>query len=123
MRSPLSSTATGWVLYMGRPEGGYPSDERLAGYGEACAAAGAARDECLLRVGIADDHHVVEPLREALRRHPEATALLTLNDPNALHACYALERMGVRIQDDISVVGWDDTDPAPVPPSPPSSPG
>jgi DNA-binding LacI/PurR family transcriptional regulator len=101
------------VLYLGRPEGGYPSDERLAGYREACAAAGLAADPCLLPVGITDDHLVLEPLREALRQHPEATALLTLNDPNALHACYALDRMGVRIPDDISVVGWDDTDPLP----------
>jgi LacI family transcriptional regulator len=101
------------VLYLGRPEGGYPSDERLAGYREACTAAGLAADPCLLPVGITDDHLVLEPLREALRQHPEATALLTLNDPNALHACYALERMGVRIPDDISVVGWDDTDPLP----------
>lgn len=101
------------VLYLGRPDGSYPSDERLAGYGEACAAAGVDPAGCLVPVVITDDHLVEEPLREALRRHPEATALLTLNDPNALHACYALERIGVRIPEDISVMGWDDTDPLP----------
>jgi DNA-binding LacI/PurR family transcriptional regulator len=85
----------------------------MAGYGEACAAAGVDPAGCLVLVAITADHLVEEPLREALRRHPEATALLTLNDPNALHVCYALERIGVRIPEDISVMGWDDTDPLP----------
>ena len=101
------------VLYMRRIGGDYPSDKRLAGYRDACATAGIHADRCLLPVGITDDHLVEDPLREALRQHPEATALLTLNDPNALHACYAIERIGIRIPDDISVVGWDDTDPLP----------
>ncbi len=101
------------VLYLRHRGGGYPCEDRLAGYTAACAAAGVHPRQCLLPVDIEQEHMVETALREALHKHPEATALLTLNDPNAIQTCYALERLGVRVPDDMSVVGWDDTDPLP----------
>ena len=53
----------------------------------------------------------VRALIDYLRRHPEVTAILTLNDAYALHVWYTLTRAGYRIPDDISLVGFDDTDP------------
>ncbi|HEX2950011.1 MAG TPA: LacI family DNA-binding transcriptional regulator [Armatimonadota bacterium] len=49
------------------------------------------------------------PLATALRRH-QSTALLTLNDASALHAWYGLQHQGWRIPEDISLIGFDDTD-------------
>lgn len=99
------------VLYLRHEAGGYPMDERETGYAEACVAAGVDPATCLLPVHVDQEHAPEAPLAEALRRNREATAVLAMNDPNALAVCYALRAMGMRIPEDISVVGWDDTDP------------
>lgn len=101
------------VLYLRRPSGGYPMDERESGYRDACAAAGLAPQSCLRPVFVDNDSEVEAPLHAALAAEPAATALMAINDPNALHACYALQRLGRRVPEDLSVLGWDDTDPLP----------
>lgn len=93
----------GWV--------NFPGSDRLEGYREACERAGVELADCLIPVSIDYDHLAEVPLLAAAAKHPEATALLTHNDPIALMACYALQSLGKRIPADISVVGWDDTDP------------
>jgi len=45
--------------------------------------------------------------------HPEVTAILSLNDANALNAWYTLEEAGIRVPEEISIIGFDDTDPMP----------
>jgi DNA-binding LacI/PurR family transcriptional regulator len=101
------------ILHFQRPTLGFPLTVRMEGYAVACSQAGLDMDSCLIPVPIGRDHEVDPLLEHALRRHPDATALMALNDPNALLACYACQRLGLRIPDDISVVGWDDTDPFP----------
>jgi len=51
------------------------------------------------------------PLPCYLREHPEITALLALNDASAIAAWYTLEGAGFRVPEEISIVGFDDTDP------------
>ena len=46
---------------------------------------------------------------ELLRRDPELTAVLAANDTVALGVCAALRDQGLRIPEDLSVVGFDDT--------------
>ncbi len=101
------------ILYFTRQTVGYPLDERLIGYSDACAEAGLPMAQCLIPVPIVHDFLAEEPLCAALRDHPEATALMAQNDPTALDACYTIQRLGRRIPDDISVIGWDDSDPFP----------
>ncbi len=48
-----------------------------------------------------------------MRAHPEITAILASNDAYARRIWYLLRREGWRIPDDISIVGYDDTDPMP----------
>jgi DNA-binding LacI/PurR family transcriptional regulator len=48
-----------------------------------------------------------------MRAHPEITAILANNDAYARRIWYLLRREGWRIPDDISIVGYDDTDPMP----------
>jgi LacI family transcriptional regulator len=45
-----------------------------------------------------------------LRAHPEITAIFCENDPMALHLWHLLHNAGLRVPDDISLVGFDDTD-------------
>ncbi len=52
------------------------------------------------------------PLTDYLRAHPEVTAVLGINDSVALHAWALLRHAGYRVPEDISVVGFDDTEPA-----------
>lgn len=46
-----------------------------------------------------------------LAAHPEITAIICANDTNAAHAWYTVTQMGLRVPDDISIIGFDDTDP------------
>lgn len=48
---------------------------------------------------------------EYLREHPEITGIITQNDASALHAWYALRKCGLRVPEDYSLIGFDDTDP------------
>ncbi len=50
---------------------------------------------------------------EYLSAHPEITAVMAVNDTNALRLWMSLKQLGLRVPDDISLVGFDDTDPMP----------
>ena len=89
----------------------YPCSERLAGYIEACEDAGVDSGEYLVGVKFDPKKTIDKILQQALDKHPDATALMALNDPNAIESCYALQRIGKQVPLDISVIGWDDSDP------------
>lgn len=63
--------------------------------------------------GLSRDSARAHPLIGLLREHPEITAILGVNDANALHAWHILQAAGLRIPQDMSLVGFDDTDPMP----------
>ena len=50
-----------------------------------------------------------------LRQHPKTSAILAFNDIQAIHIWYALRRAGIRVPEDISLIGFDDTDAIPGP--------
>ncbi|MHB9132102.1 MAG: LacI family DNA-binding transcriptional regulator [Armatimonadota bacterium] len=52
-----------------------------------------------------------ENFLRTLRTHPEITAILPLNDPSAIHTWYTLQQEGIRVPDEMSIIGFDDTDP------------
>ena len=45
-----------------------------------------------------------------LQRAPEITAIFACNDDVALHVIRAVQDSGLRVPEDISVIGFDDTD-------------
>jgi LacI family transcriptional regulator len=47
--------------------------------------------------------------KDLLSRHPEITALFAVNDEIAVNAMYAAQELGLRVPQDISIVGYDDT--------------
>jgi DNA-binding LacI/PurR family transcriptional regulator len=99
------------IAAVGGPMGGRPGTDvlRLQGYRAALAEAGGAPDPALavptrrlVRLqGIAAAQHLLE-----LPKPPDA--LFCFNDLLALGAIYALRMRGVRVPDDIAVVGFDD---------------
>ncbi|MHB9134698.1 MAG: LacI family DNA-binding transcriptional regulator [Armatimonadota bacterium] len=50
------------------------------------------------------------PLVQELEAHPEITAILAANDSSALQSWYVLNHAGIRVPDDISIIGFDDVD-------------
>ncbi|GAB3235284.1 LacI family DNA-binding transcriptional regulator [Glycomyces halotolerans] len=81
---------------------------RLDGYRAAMDLAGVEVDPTLVRIGdyqIADGRHHT---RELLRLSDPPTAIVAGNDGEALGVYQAAAEAGVRIPEDLSVVGYDD---------------
>jgi DNA-binding LacI/PurR family transcriptional regulator len=84
---------------------------RLNGYREALAAAGIDYDERL--VGWAELWHRqqgAEAMASVIARGVEFDAVFAFNDTLALGAMHALQQAGLRIPDDVALIGWDATD-------------
>jgi LacI family transcriptional regulator len=87
---------------------GGPQESRRSGYQQALAAHGVPIDgrlivPCALSV---EGGHIAT--REVLRLIPQLTALFAVNDIVALGVMEALRSMGLRVPDDVAVVGFDD---------------
>jgi LacI family transcriptional regulator len=96
------------VAFLTGMPGSWATRERVKGYREALRAAGAAYDDSLVLAGnyrAASGHALTRRLL-ALRRRP--TAIVCGNDLMALGAYLALKEAGLRIPEDVSVVGYDD---------------
>jgi LacI family transcriptional regulator len=98
------------LAIIGGPEALWTSEQRLSGYREAIAAHGIDPDGVPLFVG---DHHQqsgAELAARALASPPDerSTALLCANDLMAFGALEYCRRAGLRVPEDVSVVGFDD---------------
>lgn len=103
---------------IGRGEFSGPTveDERLAAYGEGLAAAGLPFDPALLRLGryySADEggpgSEGYRHARALLALDERPTAIFATCDVLAAGALQAIYEAGLRVPDDLSVVGFDDT--------------
>lgn len=59
---------------------------------------------------VMDDENC-QRLLDTLHAHPDVTAIVAMNDANAFYIWQVLHHAGIRVPDDISLVGFDDTDP------------
>ena len=84
------------------------SEERLAGYRDALAAAGIEADSQLVEEGRFTEEGGHEAARTLLERNPDLTAIFAANDLSALGVLNAIAETGRRVPEDISVVGFDD---------------
>lgn len=83
-------------------------EDRFRGYREGLAAAGIeARDELVVTVPF-DTQAGVAGMTALLAQDPLPTAVLTFSDEVAIGALRVLERAGLRVPEDLSVVGIDD---------------
>lgn len=94
---------------IGGPEGRLATHERLRGYHAALAGAGVLPDPALFRFS---DFNVEGGRKEAdalLGLPDPPTAIFAFNDAMAIGAIQALAARGLRVPQDVSVVGFDDT--------------
>lgn len=90
-------------------ESSYPIDRaKLAGYGDGLRTAGLSLDQ----VPIVESHTTAENSEEGAKllceRAPNATAILAMSDTIALAMLKVAKWRGLRVPEDISVIGFDD---------------
>ncbi|MDT0265327.1 LacI family DNA-binding transcriptional regulator [Streptomyces sp. DSM 44915] len=95
------------ALVTGPPQHLY-SRARLAGYRSALAAAGVEVDPAEIRHGTYDRASGAEQVRALLARPTPPTALFICSDHMAIGGYEAIAEAGLRVPEDISVVGFDD---------------
>jgi LacI family transcriptional regulator len=91
------------------PPGWYATEERLAGFRGALAAAGILLDPELVVQSDWRLHWGIQAADQLLSLDEPPTAIFGFNDNVAIGALHAAHRRGLRVPDDISVVGFDDT--------------
>lgn len=82
--------------------------ERLIGYVEAAAEAGIAFDELQVVEAGGFDNASGEMAAEILLRKQEVSAVVASTDVMALACMKAAHKLGLRIPEDVSVIGFDD---------------
>ena len=85
-----------------------PQQRRVLGYRQALVAHGLAVDEALIRGDGFKEENGYHAMREVLKHAPCPTAIFAANDLIAMGAVAALRHAGLRVPDDIAVVGFDD---------------
>lgn len=96
------------IAFMTGPKGHPHSENRLAGYKKAMEQAELFVDEGRIFYGdfwYDEGERVVEELMESKRGLPQAVACGS--DTMAVSICYALQKMGVRVPEDVLVTGYD----------------
>ena len=94
------------------PVGDLSSRARLDGFRAALDAAGVPFDERLMRSGGFVFEHGRDLATQLLRLPDPPTAVVCGDDLQAMGAIEAARRCGLRVPDDLSVVGFDDIDQA-----------
>jgi LacI family transcriptional regulator len=85
-----------------------PREMRVRGYREALAAHGLPHDELLIRGADYQEAGGYEAMVELLKLDPHPTAVFAANDLMALGAMIALRERGLRIPEEVAIVGLDD---------------
>jgi LacI family transcriptional regulator len=84
------------------------SRDRLIGYQEALRAAGIPLDPALIREGDFLQPRAYTCAQELLSLDEPPTAIFASNDVSAFGAMEAIRDRGLRIPDDVSIIGFDD---------------
>lgn len=83
------------------------ANRRLQGYKDGLAAAGIPLDEQLIQIGDYSISSAVAPTRNLLALSDPPTAIFASNDMSAIGVYRAAEEAGLRIPEDLSVIGFD----------------
>ena len=100
------------IACIGGPAGVMPSEQRIEGWRMALAEAGATPDiakaDALLWRGGFTSQGGYEAMHAILRTEQAPSAVFVCNDLMAIGALRAAHESGVRVPDDLSIVGFDD---------------
>ena len=90
------------------PEGHFDTAERLLGYRRALASAGIAPDPAYEMPGDFTEATGQQAVQRLLALPVPPTAIFCANDAMAIGAVFAVHDAGLRVPDDVTVVGFDD---------------
>lgn len=97
------------IAFIRGPDGNEEAEARLRGYRAALARHGIPFDPALVCPGDFTVHAGDAAVRALLdERRVKLDALMGANDLMAIHAMHELQRRGVRVPEDVAVVGFDD---------------
>jgi LacI family transcriptional regulator len=110
-----ATTATEYLLGLGHRRIGFlagrPDLEsarlRERGYREALARAGIEPAADLVQVGGYNADSATEPARRLLTARPRPTAIFAANDVSAIRTIEVARSLGLRVPEDLSVIGFD----------------
>ena len=87
----------------------YPLDhEKLDGYGDALATAGMSLNDVPILECYPPSPWAEAGAHVLFERAPDATAILAMSDKNALGVLDVARERGIKVPDDVSVIGFDD---------------
>lgn len=101
------------IGYISSEEGGRTNLDRLEGYKMALRRYGIAFDQSLVSAGDGKVEGGKEGMKRLLALPCPPTAVFCYNDMTAIGAAAALREAGLRVPEDMSLVGFDDIDLAP----------
>lgn len=84
------------------------SRERLFGFEKALAQHGLPYNSKLVYEGDFSKESGFQGAQELIKRHPDLTALFVASDLMAVGAVEGLQELGIRVPEDVSVIGFDD---------------
>lgn len=85
-----------------------PREDRVLGYFQALTRSGLEADHLLVRGADFNEEGGYRAAQELLRLIPRPTAIFAANDLMAMGAMAALHEAGLRMPDDMAIVGFDD---------------
>jgi LacI family transcriptional regulator len=98
------------IAFINGPEDWDAATNRLAGYQEELAAWGIALDLALVKQGDWQVQSGYAATQQLLAVAERPTAVFAANDLMALGVTYATQEAGLKVPEDIAVVGYDDRD-------------
>jgi LacI family transcriptional regulator len=96
------------IAHISGPTSHRDARERLLGYQNALAEFGIAFDPSLVIEGNYQERAGLLATEQLLSRHTDVSAIFCANDQTAFGARLALHRRGIRVPEDISLLGFDD---------------
>jgi LacI family transcriptional regulator len=98
------------IAHIAGPRGWVATEDRRRGYHAALAAAGILPDPALTVGTTPEISHGQDAAGHLLNLPDPPTAILSFNDNNAIGAIQAARARGLRVPEDLSVVGFDDVE-------------
>ena len=92
------------------PEASFPSNERFMGYQMALMDSRIPLNLSYVKTGEWSFERGYEAAMELLKQEDRPTAIFALNDYMALGTLEAAEKCGIKVPEELSVVGFDNTD-------------